>query len=190
MLVALAGLPGTGKSTLARRLAAELGGVVLDKDAVRAALFPPPILDYSREQDDLTIRATYDAAALILGRDPSRHVILDGRTYSQAYQVRHLLRFAQSVQRELKVIECVCADEVVRERLERDAAAGSHPAGNRRFELYLGVKARAEPLTVARLVLDTGTIEPDECIRRVVGWVRQPTCSNREDGGTPDRDET
>ncbi len=36
MLIALAGLPATGKSTLAARLANELGGVVLSKDTVRA----------------------------------------------------------------------------------------------------------------------------------------------------------
>ena len=172
MLVAFAGLPGTGKSTLARRLAADLGGVVLDKDAVRAALFPPPALDYSREQDDLAVRAIYRAAALILARDPSRAIVLDGRTYSQAYQVRHLLRFARVARREVKLIECICSDEVARGRLERDAAAGTHPAGNRTFDLYRAVKSRAAPLTVPRLVLDTGVHSPEECVRRAVEWIR------------------
>jgi predicted kinase len=41
-LVIMAGLPGTGKSTISRVLAAEVGGLVLDKDNVRAALFPDP----------------------------------------------------------------------------------------------------------------------------------------------------
>ena len=66
MLVVMAGLPGTGKSALARRLAADLGGVVLGKDEVRAALFPPPLLDYSPEQDDLAVGAIYTAAAHVL----------------------------------------------------------------------------------------------------------------------------
>ena len=70
MLIVMAGLPGTGKSTLAGRLAAELGGVVLNKDAVRALLFPPPVLDYSREQDDLVMQAIYAAAANILRGHP------------------------------------------------------------------------------------------------------------------------
>lgn len=171
MLVAFAGLPGTGKSALARRLAAELGGVVLGKDEVRAALFPPPVLDFSREQDDLAVRATYEAAALILARDPNRVVFLDGRTYSKAYQVTDLLALGEAVGRPVRVIECVCADEVIRKRLERDATAGAHPAGNRTFGLYLAVKARAEPLTVPRLVLDTGATPLDECVRRAVVWV-------------------
>jgi predicted kinase len=36
---------------IAARLAEELGAVVLNKDTVRAALFPLPVLDYSAEQD-------------------------------------------------------------------------------------------------------------------------------------------
>jgi predicted kinase len=43
----MAGLPGTGKSTLARVLANDLGGVVLDKDVIRAALFPAALIEYS-----------------------------------------------------------------------------------------------------------------------------------------------
>ena len=59
MLIALAGLPGTGKSTLAVRLAADLGAAVLSKDAARAALFPPPVLDYSAGQDDVCMTAVF-----------------------------------------------------------------------------------------------------------------------------------
>jgi predicted kinase len=43
MLIAMAGLPGSGKSTLATCLEPRLGAVVLDKDRVRAALFPPRV---------------------------------------------------------------------------------------------------------------------------------------------------
>src|SRR5947209_4224497 len=96
MLIAMAGLPGTGKSALAARLAARLGGVVLSKDVVRAAMFPPPALDYSREQDDLTLAAIYAAARRILGT--SRHaVIIDGRTFSRAYQLRDLFAAAEQI---------------------------------------------------------------------------------------------
>jgi adenylylsulfate kinase-like enzyme len=52
--VLLAGLPATGKSTLARALAERLeGAAVLDKDRVRAALFPGDMVDYTTEQDEL-----------------------------------------------------------------------------------------------------------------------------------------
>ena len=41
MIVLMAGLPGTGKSTLARELAAQTSGRVLSKDEIRHAIFLP-----------------------------------------------------------------------------------------------------------------------------------------------------
>jgi predicted kinase len=94
MLIAMAGLPGTGKSTLAVRIAQELGGVVLSKDEVRAALFPAPVLDYSAAQDDLCMAAIFSAATHILKANARQAVILDGRTFLRAQQLRGLLTLA------------------------------------------------------------------------------------------------
>jgi adenylylsulfate kinase len=171
MLVAMAGLPGTGKSALAARLAAELGGVVLSKDTVRSVLFPPPALNYSREQDDVTMAAVFAAAGFILRTTPLP-VFLDGRTFLRTYQVRDLLALGTSLDEPPRVIECTCADEVARERLERDLATGAHPAKNRTFELYLAGKATAEPLTIPRLTLDTGTTPFEECVARAITYLR------------------
>src|SRR5579885_3096802 len=93
----MAGLPGTGKSTLAARLAGELGGVVIGKDPVRAALFPPPVLDYSAEQDEIAVSAIYAAVGYVLRASPGRAVVLDGRTYRLAGQVRALFALGESV---------------------------------------------------------------------------------------------
>lgn len=167
MLVAMAGLPGTGKSTLAARLAADLSGVVVSKDTVRSALFPPAVLNYSREQDDITMAAVFVAAASVRRSHPNVPVFLDGRTFLKAYQVRDLLALGEPV----RVIECVCADELVKDRLAHDIAAGDHPAKNRTFEMYLSVKAAVEPLTIPRLTLDTGATPLGECVRRAVAFL-------------------
>jgi predicted kinase len=171
VLIAMAGLPGTGKSTLAARLAAALGGVVLSKDVVRSALFPPPALDYSREQDNLTLAAIYAAARRILITS-GLPVIVDGRTFSRAYQVRDLFDAAEKIGTSPRIIECVCCDDLIRGRLERDFAAGTHPAGNRTFAMYQEVKARAEPITVPRLVLDTGAKSLDDCVTEALAYLR------------------
>jgi predicted kinase len=170
MLVAMAGLPGSGKSTLAARLAAELGAVVLSKDEVRAALFPPPVRDYSAEQDDLCMDAVYRAAATIRRAFPERAVILDGRTFQRASQVRDLLDLAACLGEPVRLIECVCDDVVAQRRLE--AGRAGHPAGNRTFDLYRALREGADPITVPRLVLDTGRLTPDECVRRCLAYLR------------------
>jgi predicted kinase len=172
MLIAMAGLPGAGKSTLAVRLAAALGGVVLSKDVVRSALFPPPVLDYSAAQDDVAMGAVFAAARLLLTADPVRVVILDGRTFRKSAQVADLLALGRELGRQPLVIECVCDAAVARERLDRDAAAGLHPAGNRTGELHERVRATAEPLAVPRLALDTGRLTPDECFARALRYIR------------------
>jgi adenylylsulfate kinase len=171
MLIAMAGLPGTGKSTITARLAEELGAVVLNKDTVRAALFPPLVLNYSAEQDDLSMEAVYQAAASILKSTPRRAVILDGRTFLGAKQVIDLLRLAAAVGESPRIIECVCDDAVARQRLENDQNQGVHLAANRTFALYQRLKESTEPITLPRLVLDTGRLAVEECVQQACDWV-------------------
>jgi adenylylsulfate kinase len=131
MLVAMAGLPSSGKSTLAACLERELGAVVLNKDRVRAALFPPRVLDYSAVQDDVTMAAIYQAAAAILRANPAQTVVIDGRTFLRQGQVQSLLDWTASVGESPRIIECRCDDGVAKERLEQDLTRGNHLAGNR-----------------------------------------------------------
>lgn len=180
MLIALAGLPATGKSTLAARLANELGGVVLSKDSVRAALFPPPVLDYSAAENDISMDAIFLAVRYIRRAFPHHPVIIDGRTFLRSKQVDDLFTLAAALGETPRIIECVCTDEVARQRLEHDLASGGHPAKNRTFSLYRAVKEQAEPIAVAHLLLDTGNTPPEECVRRCMHYLRmsQPTAGH------------
>ncbi len=156
MLIAMAGLPGTGKSTLAHLIANALSAIVLDKDVIRAALFPPPWTEYTTEQDDLCMSVMFQVSAYVLQKDPQQYVLLDGRPFSRRSQVMTLKHFAQELQTPLRIIECVCSDETARQRLE-NATAGKerHLAENRDYALYLDIKARFEPINEPKLVVNT-----------------------------------
>jgi adenylylsulfate kinase len=171
VLIAMAGLPGTGKSTLALRLADALGGVVLSKDVVRAALFPAPVLDYSAAQDEIAMSAVYSAAESVLKAHPAHPVILDGRTFSKPGQLDPPIALAAKLGVPFRAIECTCVDDVARSRLAADHAAGKHPAGNRTPELYARTKADAVPLCVPRLTLDTGALVLEECVKRALEYL-------------------
>ncbi|GAA4256607.1 AAA family ATPase [Dactylosporangium darangshiense] len=172
MIVQLAGLPGTGKSTLAAALLPRLGphALMLDKDRIRALLFGPHHVEYRQEQDDLCVALLHQAAAYHLGRHPDGTVILDGRTCSRRYQVADVERLAQQTGHLLRIIECTCAEVTVRQRLTYDTTARTHPAANRDFGLYLRLKATADPIAVPALRLSTD-IPIGECIRRALTYL-------------------
>jgi|SRR5579871_537154 len=153
MIVLMAGLPGTGKSSLARALAAQCRGVVLDKDEIRRVLFPPDYVEYSASQDDFCHSLMLQTAAYLLSRHPDLTIFLDGRTFSRAYQLQNAIAFATRIPTPWRVIECVCSEETARTRLE--ASQGSHPAQNRTFALYKKLQAEFETIPDPKLVVDT-----------------------------------
>ena len=155
MLVVMAGLPASGKSTIARELARRTGGAVLDKDAVRQALFASTDIEYTAAQDDFVMGLMLQAARYLLEKDRARVVFLDGRTFSRDYQRRQVIDFAEALGTPWRVIECVCSEASARQRLEADVAAGRHPAANRTFDLWERVRASFEPIAGPKAVIDT-----------------------------------
>jgi adenylylsulfate kinase len=103
-----------------------------------------------------------EAARFLFKKEPTRKVILDGRTFSRRYQVDRVFKFAAELAQPWAILECVCADESARQRLDL-APDPSHPARNRTMALYLDVKSRFEPILHPKTVISTD--EPlEQCI--------------------------
>lgn len=146
MIVLMAGLPGSGKSTLCRAL----DGVVLNKDIIRAALFAN--IEYSTEQDDFCMKVMLETAGYILKKDPSRTVFLDGRPFSKRYQIEQVIAAADELKQPWRILECVCSEATARQRLDEQVG---HPAGDRDYQMYLRVKSGFEEIAFPKTVIDT-----------------------------------
>ncbi len=170
MIVIMAGLPGTGKSTLARALAQSLPGVVLDKDTIRAALFPPAHIEYSLAQDDFCQTIILQTAQYLLARNDSLHVLLDGRTFSRRYQRERAIDFCSQRGTMWAMLECVCAEHTALQRLEEAVAHRSHPAQNRTPELYRQIRQAWEPIDSPKLIVDTDA-SLDSCVERALSYI-------------------
>jgi predicted kinase len=165
MIVLMAGAPGTGKTTLARELAVRTSGRVLNKDEVRHSLFAANEIEYSSRQDDFCLQVMLEAAGYLLQSDQNLTVFLDGRPFSRHYQIENVVNAAASMRQSWRILECVCAEEVVKQRLNEQAQ--KHPAANRNFELYLEERSRFEAITFPKTVIDTE--QPLEaCVERAL----------------------
>lgn len=155
MIVLMAGLPGTGKTTLARELASRTSGRMLSKDEFRHAVFLPQEIEYSSRQDDLCFQLMLETAAYVLSGNRERFIFLDGRPFSRRYQIENALAAVNLFHQNWRILECVCSEDTARKRLARDAAAAVHVAGNRDPQLYRDLKTRFEAITRPKAVIDT-----------------------------------
>lgn len=158
MLIALGGLPGTGKSTLARGLAGQLGAVWLRIDSIEQAM---------REGGVGEVGPAGYCVAYALAEDNlrlGRMVIADSvnplRITRDAFRA-----VAARVGCRLLQVECVCSDaDLHRRRVEtrRSDVPGL------RLPRWADVTARAyEPWPDADLVIDTATLPPDAAVARI-----------------------
>lgn len=154
MIVALAGLPGSGKSFFAKELVKrDPNFIIYSKDDVRDFFFPGPLTDFSSQQNDLCMKFILMASEYLLSKNDKQVIILDGRTFSSSNQVATIIEASRTIGTPYKFILFRCSEETARKRIT--AGQGIHLAKDRNMDLYYSLKEKADPLTVPHLVLET-----------------------------------
>jgi len=112
-LIAVSGLPGTGKSYFCSRLAERLPFVILESDALRKALFSSP--SYSAKESSQLFRAIHLLVEGLLRRGIS--LILDATNLSERNR-EYLYSIVDRLDVKLVLVRVEAPAEVVRQRLE------------------------------------------------------------------------
>ncbi len=122
-LVIIGGLPGTGKSTLAKALGAETGAVVLRTDEIRRGM--PDEDRYGHNAIDGTYVEMLNEAESLLSR--GEQVILDASWSDEAHRDNARIA-AQRASADVVEINCVAPREVSRARILRRLDEGTDPS--------------------------------------------------------------
>jgi aminoglycoside phosphotransferase family enzyme/predicted kinase len=147
-VIAVGGVIGTGKSTLARALGRATGRPVISSDRTRKDLAGIPATErapdsaYSREFSRRTFDELFRRGEIVVGS--GRGVILDA-TFRGRDVRRRARELARAHGRRFLFVETVCDDATLRERLRRRAAGPSvSDAGEALLE---PIRAEFEPVT-------------------------------------------
>ena len=168
MLVVFRGLPGTGKTRLARRLLERRGDLlVLSRDSLRSGMIPRPT--FSEEEKALVDGLIVAMADHLLAA--GRSVVINGMALSSSALLRKFADAADARHTGIRVIECTCSEKTALARLAADS--GVHPAGDRGAELYYRVRDRFEPTDLPFLSIDTDGDE-EQNLEAILGYMENP----------------
>ena len=145
--VVLMGLPGSGKSSLLREIRRELPWAVVDRDAIRAAMFPQPV--DGRADKDAANDAVWAALAAYLRF--AVPVFVDGMTFASQSNRDHAAQIAAASGADYRELWLDVPVAVCQARV---AAQTEHPSPERSPALVAEVAARFAPVTAAALRLD------------------------------------
>ncbi len=151
-VIALMGLPGAGKSTVARFLVEALQLREVNRDAIRAAMFPR--CRYSGAEKHAANRAMMHAVEANCRQGIAS--VVDGMTFARRAEVETLRTRVADRGFALLPLLLRCPVEVAVARVAADSVDGSHPAADRDAELVRRVALRFEqpPPDVVRIDAD------------------------------------
>jgi len=158
------GLPGSGKSFFAARLAEQLDADYISSDTVRRSLVPGAL--YTPQEKLMVylemLRLTESAVRL------GRPVVVDATFYTAAVRSMFMEELSDSVQ--LAFIEVVADEELVRQRLKRP-----RETSDANYEVYRQIKEEWQPLPTAHLLLRSTDTNIDGMLDEAMEYLQQAT---------------
>jgi predicted kinase len=167
ILIVLSGLPGSGKSTLAEGLSRSLSLPAFSVDPIEAAMWRSGL---ARGQTGI---AAYEVAITLADEHLrlEHSVIVDAVNPVEA--PRAAWRSLAAKHRvELKIIECVCADQAVHRRRIEARVRNIPGMPEITWARVLERRAEYQAWTDHRLVLDTSVEAPEKLLAEALNYLR------------------
>ncbi len=169
MVVLVFGLPGSGKSYFASRLAKMLNAVYINSDRVRKEMFEKR--DYSLEEKEAVYHQMLFQTKEALVHNSN--VVLDA-TFHQA-ETRDLFNKEMEDKGGIQFIEVWANENIIRERLKKE-----RPFSDADFSIYQLISRQNEPFTGPHLLLGSTDDNIESMLQKAAAYLNI-TNDNRTD---------
>jgi predicted kinase len=166
VVVALMGLPGSGKTTLAAALAPRIPARIVSRDALRAAMFRP--CSFTEREKAAAFEAVLHAVTVNCGLGHS--TIVDGMPFSREGELEAVSRAARAAGCRAVPVLCALSIEEARRRIRSQGEASAPAAEDRDPELAQEVADRFRSPPQGTLELDA-TRPVSELVEVVLGRI-------------------
>lgn len=161
MIVIVFGLPGSGKSYFASRLAKKINAGYVNSDKVRKEMFA------KRTYSDQEKNAVY-AKMVVLMKEAARqdtNLVLDATFHRK--EVRKM--FVEELEGESKVwfIEVRADEDIIKERMKEE-----RPYSEADFKVYKHILQQYEPLDKPHLILESTNDNIIEMLERAIKYLK------------------
>ncbi|HYX54633.1 MAG TPA: ATP-binding protein [Nitrososphaeraceae archaeon] len=153
------GLPGVGKTTIAKDLAPLINAVVLSTDKIRKELIPNPT--YKKQEKKLIYNVLLIVAKYL--HQAGINCILDA-TFNTENSRKELRKKLGLSQEQICIVECICPDDIVISRL-KDRKNDYSDAD---ISIYKKMKRIYQPIKEEHIILDTNQQSTKTNVKEIV----------------------
>lgn len=148
-LIIISGLPGTGKSYFAQKLAQKIPAVILESDVLRKLLFPAP--DYTPRESGCLFEAVHVVAGRLIKQ--GRIVIIDATNLAEKNREK-LYSIAERQGARLIIAYMEAPESVIAERMEkRRSEAGNKSDAD--WAVYLKLRGQVDEIKRPHYTVNT-----------------------------------
>ena len=161
MVVIVFGLPGSGKSYFASRLAKKIDADYINSDRLRKEMFK--MRTYSRQEKE----SVYQTMLQRMKQDvaQNKNVVLDATFHKK--ETRQPFIKAMKAKGGIYFIEIVAEEKIIRERLKRKRRYSEAD-----FKVYKIISSENEPLPESHLVLESTNSNIKEMLGKAVEYLK------------------
>ena len=156
------GLPGVGKTTIAKHLAPLINAVVLSTDKIRKELIPNPT--YKKQEKKLIYNVLLIIAKYL--HQAGINCILDA-TFNTENSRKELRKKLGLSQEQICIVECICPEDIVISRLNNRKKDYSDAD----ISIYKKMKRIYEPIKGEHIILDTNQQPSKTNIKEIVSQI-------------------